>query len=69
MANVKYRIRELRMARKLKQCELARKLGIQAHNISNWERGVYKPSNEHLAALCVALDCQIRDLLVLEPIP
>ena len=42
------------------QAELAQAAGIrEAQTVSNWERGIFKPSDENLIALCQTLG---RDL-------
>jgi transcriptional regulator with XRE-family HTH domain len=38
------------------QAQLAMALGLgEAQTVSNWERGVFKPSDENLAGLCHVL--------------
>lgn len=42
------------------QAQLAAALGLgDAQTVSNWERGVFKPSDENLAALCQVLGLDI----------
>ena len=66
MSSVRYRIREKRRERGLRQRDVAEALKIQPHNVSCWERGEYRPSGEHLAELCRVLGCLPSDLIVLE---
>jgi transcriptional regulator with XRE-family HTH domain len=60
------RLRELRRLRHLSQRKIAETLGIQPHNISNYERGEYDPSYETLVKLAAILECRPDDLLVLD---
>lgn len=52
MATYSNRIRELREAKSLSQDQLAEKLGITKQAVSQYERGVRKPSVPMLEALC-----------------
>ena len=52
MATYSNRIRELREAKSLSQDQLAEKLNVTKQAISQYERGVRKPSMPMLEALC-----------------
>ena len=52
MATYSSRIRELREAKSLSQDQLAEKLNVTKQAISQYERGVRKPSMPMLEALC-----------------
>jgi putative transcriptional regulator len=66
---IRLRLAERREAAHLTQGELAKKVGIQTHSISNIERGKHDPSNETLTRICIALDCQPGDLLYIDTPP
>ena len=50
------KIRSAREAKDLSQFQLALLIQRDAQQVSKWERDVNRPSDENLAALCVALD-------------
>lgn len=54
------RIREIRMAKRISQVELANLLGVTKQSVSNWENDNIQPSIEMLAkiadTLCVSTD-------------
>lgn len=54
------RIREIRLAKKISQVELAKLLGVTKQSVSNWENDNIQPSVEMLIkiadALCVPAD-------------
>lgn len=53
-------VKDARLLAGMTQSQLATALGLgDSMTVSNWERGVFKPSDENLAALCQVLD---RDL-------
>jgi len=60
--NLGLRIRELRLAKSLKQAELAEILDIDARSISRIESGYHFPKDEHLKKFAKALDVEIKDL-------
>lgn len=57
------RLRELRLARKLTQTQLAERCGSSYPFISNLERGVKVPSLTMLLRLAEALQCRVYDLV------
>jgi transcriptional regulator with XRE-family HTH domain len=62
-------IREARQAHNLSQSELCYrirmkgKLGLYQNNLSNIERGIFRPSLETLRAIAQELDLTVDDLL------
>ena len=56
MATFQERLKELRKAHKLKQAELAEKLGVSMFTVSVWERGQRMPEFDNLEALSSVLD-------------
>src|SRR5699024_12492480 len=63
MATFQERLKELRKAHKLKQAELAEKLGVSMLTVSVWERGQRMPEFDNLEALSSVLDVNIAYLL------
>ena len=63
MYTFKDRLKELRKAHKLKQAELAEKLGVSMFTVSVWERGQRMPEFDNLEALSSVLDVNIAYLL------
>ena len=57
------RLRELRLARKLTQTQLAERCGSSYPFISNLERGVKVPSLTMVLRLAEALECRVYDLV------
>ena len=57
------RIREIRMAKKLSQVELANILGVTKQSVSNWENDNIQPSIEMLIKLAKALSVSSDYLL------
>lgn len=57
-----HRIKELRLARKLKQSELAELIGIEPRSVSKIESGFHFPKDEHLEKISIALGVEIKDL-------
>lgn len=66
---VKNRLAFLREAAGLSQTELARRVGVQAHSISNIERGIYGISDDTALLICKVLECSSIDLLYIDPAP
>ncbi|MBQ8459048.1 helix-turn-helix transcriptional regulator [bacterium] len=62
------RIRELRKARKLTQEELAEKIGIGTPNISYFETGKFSPAIETLQKIAQALNVEIYELYMFQPL-
>jgi len=58
-----HRIRELRIAQKLSQQELATKLGIDRSTVAKWETGVHSPRIDKLRQLAKVLNCSLEELL------
>jgi len=57
------RIREIRIAKRISQVELARTLGVTKQSISNWENDNIQPSVDMLARLADALSVSADYLL------
>lgn len=55
------RIKELRLAAKISQAELAHRLGLTRSAILNWETGRTRPDISNLPALCQALNLPVSD--------
>ncbi|NCB47657.1 XRE family transcriptional regulator [bacterium] len=51
-------LRELRLAKKLTQAELAKLVGVSLAGYLLWERGVGKPNEENKKKLMEALDIE-----------
>lgn len=51
-ADIKDRIKQLRLSNNLSQEDVAKKLGVSKSAVSQWERGVKQPKNEMRQALC-----------------
>ena len=49
------RIREIRMAKKISQVELAKRLGVTKQSVSNWENDNIQPSIEMLSRIADVL--------------
>lgn len=62
------RIQELRKSKKLTQEELAEMVGIGTPNISYFETGKFSPSVETLEKLAKALDVEIYELYMFNPL-
>ncbi len=60
------RIKELRIAKKLKQSELAELIGIEPRSVSKIESGFHFPKDENLEKFAIALEVEIKDLFVFE---
>lgn len=71
------RIREIRIAKKISQVELAKKLGVTKQSVSNWENDNIQPSVEMLSKIAdelnvttdYLLDRNVRRLLDVTGIP
>lgn len=61
------RIRDLRIAKSMSQCELAVNCGVSQSVISQWESGVALPRTRQLPDLARVLGCSIDELFVPEP--
>ena len=56
-------IRERRIAMNISQKNLAEMAGTNQTMISFWERGVFKPPDDKIAALAEALGCNVEELM------
>lgn len=69
MATIGERIREARRrarnadGKRMTQADLAGTIGVQAMQVSRWERGEQQPRSEHVAELAQALRCDANWLL------
>lgn len=57
------RIKEERQKKKLKQNELAKKIGIQNSTLSQYENGKSEPNQEMLFKIAEALEINVSDLI------
>ncbi len=57
------RIREIRLAKKISQVELARHLGVTKQSVSNWENDNIQPSIDMLAKIAAVLSVSSDYLL------
>ena len=62
------RIRELRIAQNLKQCDLADKLEMERSNLTRIESGKQRPSDENLQKIAEILGVRLSDLFDFEHI-
>ena len=58
-------IRNIRVANKMSQVELARRLEISKQSVSNWENNNIRPSIEMLKKICQVFSCSSDYLLEL----
>lgn len=56
-------IRKLREEMGISQADLAKKLSISDKTVSSWEVGRTEPKMSMIENLCVALRCQITDIV------
>ena len=63
-----HRIRELRIAQKLSQQELATKLGIDRSTVAKWETGATVPDIEKCSLLAEVYGTTIDSLIRTEPV-
>ena len=56
-------IRDLRMAKKLTQAQLAEKLGVSNKAVSKWETGKCMPDYSVVEALCGELEITVAELM------
>jgi len=51
------RIKTQRLAKKLTQAELARRIGTDKASVCHWEQGDYTPSSKYMPGLASELGC------------
>ncbi|WP_405844632.1 helix-turn-helix domain-containing protein [Streptomyces sp. NBC_01518] len=56
-------IKRLRTERNLTQRQVANRLNVGEHLVSRWERGVRRPSLDHLVGLAGILDVSVSEIL------
>lgn len=56
------RIKLLRIAKDMKQSELAEKVGVDQQSVSDWEVGKHVPSDYYQKQIAAALDVKITDI-------
>ena len=56
------RIREIRISKNIRQCELAEKIDIEPTNLSKIENGVYLPREDKLNKIIEVLGVELKDL-------
>lgn len=57
------KIRQLRIAKKIKVNDLAKMLGVSRVSVFNWEKGISIPSQDHLNELCNIFKCSKMDVI------
>jgi transcriptional regulator with XRE-family HTH domain len=55
-------LKELRERKFLTQRELAERVGVHPTMVSEWERGLYRPSLRHLKTLCEILEVSREEI-------
>jgi transcriptional regulator with XRE-family HTH domain len=60
---------ELRLNKFLTQQDLANQMGVFATQVSDWERGVNRPSMRHLRSLCEILEVRPGEIVWPAPHP
>jgi transcriptional regulator with XRE-family HTH domain len=53
---------ELRLRKFLTQSDLAVLIGVHPRQVSDWERGRFRPSMRHLRAICEVLEVEPNDI-------
>lgn len=62
--------KERREGRRIKQNEIANAIGVANHTIGSWIRNdVTKIEAKMVEGLCEYFECDVADLLYLEPVP
>ncbi|MGN0744098.1 MAG: helix-turn-helix transcriptional regulator [Christensenellales bacterium] len=61
--NFKENLKQLRVANKMSQKDLANKLDTTVKTVSHWETGYCEPSITQIIQLCQVLDVSTDDLL------
>lgn len=62
------RIRDLRIAKNMSQCELAADCGVSQSIVSQWETGTTLPRTRDLPDLAKVLGCSIDELFAPESV-
>lgn len=62
------KIRDLRIAKNMSQCELAANCGVSQSVISQWETGTTLPRTRDLPDLAKVLGCSIDELFAPESV-
>lgn len=60
------RIREIRLANNLKQCELADELNMERSNLTRIESGYQRPSDANLEKIAKIFNIEVKDLFDFE---
>ncbi len=60
-------IKKIRESRRMRQYELANRMGVKQASVSAWESGKAMPSAENLMKLADILECSVDALLGREP--
>lgn len=55
-------IREYRIAQRMTQCDLARKMNITRRSIIRWEKGQHKPTMRKRQLLAELMGCKAEDI-------
>lgn len=61
------RIKAYRIAAKLSQDELAKKLSVSLHSVWRWENGKVEPRASELSQMAGMFGCSVDDLLLSNP--
>jgi len=56
-------IRDMRLRADMSQAELAEKIGVTQHTVSDWEAGKIHPRVGRLMGLSKILDCSVEELV------
>lgn len=62
------RIKQARQIRKMRQQDLANRIGVGQSTLSHWENGIYEPDIEAIRKMCAVLDVSVDYLLGLSQI-
>ena len=64
MSTPMLKLKEIRTAHNLSQTQLAEKIGVKPHTVSQWESGARTPDILTVNNIAKVLDCSIDDLIM-----
>ena len=64
MSTPMLKLKEIRTAHNLSQTQLAEKIGVKPHTVSQWESGARTPDILTVNKIAKVLDCSIDDLIM-----